>query len=534
MIRAFIPRLMRICFSIIWLCLLFGSSNAYAQEKEKQEIEIIQAEKLRFTDRNDVKTYLLSGAVILQQGKTTLYCDSAYLFPAWNLASAFGHVHINQSDSVHAYGDSATYDGNARIARLYQNVRLTDRAMILTTDFLTYDMENRIGIYTDGGELRNQEAVLTSDRGYYYSISQDAFFRGDVRLKHPQYRLEADTLQYNTGTEVAWFHGPTTIYNENSTVYCEDGYYETISGIAVFNEHVQMDNPPQELQADSIFYNRETGLGKAFGNIFFRDTSQNILQYSEVALYDEVNGVITSTERSMAGYILDNDTLFIAGDTIRIVQDSLNGNTMYAYPNVRMYKEDFQGVCDSLYYSDADSIIRLFGMPLLWSDSTQFSGDTIQMQLEANTLREMYFYSNAMIVNEDDSLIYNQIKGRQITGYFQDGDLYKVSVRGNGESIYFGKDEQDRYLGVNQAVCSDIDLYIRENQFRRISFRELPEATFSPMQQIDPASFRLDGFRWAMDLRPTGRDDLFRETISDDQAGEEETPSMDRSSQKDG
>ena len=130
------------------------------------------------------------------------------------------------------------------------------------------------------------------------------------------------------------------------------------------------------------------------------------------------------------------------------------------------------------------------------------------MQLEANTLREMYFYSNAMIVNEDDSLIYNQIKGRQITGYFQDGDLYKVSVRGNGESIYFGKDEQDRYLGVNQAVCSDIDLYIRENQFRRISFRELPEATFSPMQQIDPASFRLDGFRWAMDLRPTGRDDL--------------------------
>ena len=59
--------------------------------------------------------------------------------------SFWSYVHINQSDSVHAYGDSATYDGNARIARLYQNVRLTDRAMILTTDFLTYDMENRIG-----------------------------------------------------------------------------------------------------------------------------------------------------------------------------------------------------------------------------------------------------------------------------------------------------------------------------------------------------------------------------------------------------
>ena len=87
-------------------------------------------------------------------------------------------------------------------------------------------------------------------------------FSGDVRLKHPQYRLEADTLQYNTGTEVAWFHGPTTIYNENSTVYCEDGYYETISGIAVFNEHVQMDNPPQELQADSIFYNGKQGWEK--------------------------------------------------------------------------------------------------------------------------------------------------------------------------------------------------------------------------------------------------------------------------------
>lgn len=522
--------------NIIWVLLLLVSSSVLAQDtltNKREELEIVRAERLTFTERNGQKTYLLTGSVVLKQGNTQLFCDSAYLYNARNTAMAYGHVHINQADTVHVYSDSATYDGNIKIARLYENVRLTDRSMVLTTNFLTYDMNTRTGIYTNGGELRNQGAVLTSDAGYYYSGIQTAHFKGNVRLKHPDYQLEADTLQYNTGTEVAWFQGPTTIYNENSTVYCEDGYYETVSGIAVFNENVQLNNPPQELSADSIYYNRETGKGNAFGNIFFRDTSQSIIQYSDRADYDELSSNITSTSGSVAGYVLDDDTLFIAADTIHVREDSLQKKTMTAYPYVRLFKTDFQGVCDSLHYSDADSLIRMFGTPVLWSDSTQFSGDSIVMLLRNKDLEEMYFKGDAFIINEDDSLIYNQIKGRLITGYFNDGSIYKITVKGNGESIYYGKDENDRYLGVNKAVCSDIDILINNKKFSRINFKTMPEASFYPMQQINPANFFLDGFKWEVERRPMNRASLF-EPVEPPLHQEEENPNRFRSSQNEG
>ena len=521
---------------IILLCCLqvLPASLIGQTAPEKQEIEIIRADALRFSERNNVKSYLLEGNVILQQGTTKLYCDSAYLFSSSNRAAAYGHVHINEADSIHVYGDSALYDGNSKVVRIFENVRLTDRQMVLTTQLLTYRLNERLGIYYNGGTLRSQEAVLTSKTGYYYGDPQTAYFKDSVRLKHPDYRLEADTLEYNTGSDIAYFHGPTTIYNENSTVFCKDGYYVTPTGIAVFNHDARLDNPPQTLLADSIYYDRETGLGKAYGNIVFSDTVQSIIQYSEEALYNEINNVITSTRGSVAGYVMEDDTLFIAGDTIRIEQDSLERNVMFVYPNVRMFKSDFQGVCDSLYYSDADSIIRLFRSPVLWSDSNQFSGDTIFLALKNQQLERMYFKSNGFIINEDDSLIYNQIKGRQITAFFNDNDLYKVTVKGNGESIYFGKDEVDRYLGVNQAQCSDIDMYIKEQQFSRIVFKGKPEAVFTPMQRIDPGTFLLEGFSWQIDRRPKDRAALFQPVEGNQDEGVEENPSLLRSSQKEG
>ena len=161
---------------IILLCCLqvLPASLIGQTAPEKQEIEIIRADALRFSERNNVKSYLLEGNVILQQGTTKLYCDSAYLFSSSNRAAAYGHVHINEADSIHVYGDSALYDGNSKVVRIFENVRLTDRQMVLTTQLLTYRLNERLGIYYNGGTLRSQEAVLTSKTGYYYGDPQTA------------------------------------------------------------------------------------------------------------------------------------------------------------------------------------------------------------------------------------------------------------------------------------------------------------------------------------------------------------------------
>ncbi|MFI5171248.1 MAG: OstA-like protein, partial [Chitinophagales bacterium] len=386
--------------------------------------------------------------------------------------------------------------------------------------------------YVNGGEVTDGEAVLTSDLGYYYAYTKDAFFKSNVVLKHPQYGLEADTLQYNTGTEKAIFRGPTHIYNKESTVYCEKGYYESNTGIAVFYQNVKMENAPQELRADSIYYNRETGIGKAFHHIIFSDTSQNALQYSEFAEYDEIHNTIFSTGGSIAGYVMENDTLFIGGDTIRSFSDSLKRRTMFVFHHVKIFKSDLQGRCDSLFYSDVDSIIRMYGLPVMWSDSTQFTADTINMIIKNKHLDEIRLFSNGFIVNEDDSLIYNQIKGRNIFGYFTDEELTKIKALGNGESIYFGKDDDGKYIGVNKMFCSEIFIYLNNKKFHKISFHNAPTSEFEPMQKIDVLDYQLKNFDWQYNERPRSREDLL--TPDPDQEKDTENPNDIKLLQKDG
>jgi hypothetical protein len=299
----------------------------------------------------------------------------------------------------------------------------------------------------------------------------------------------------------------------------------------VFHENASLDNPPQFLSADSIYYNRETGIGKAFRNIVFRDTAEQVLQYSNIAEYNEIENTILSTSGSMAGFIIDEDTLYIAGDTIRSITDSLDQRTTLVYHHVKIFKSDLQGICDSLTYTDADSTIRLFITPVLWSDSTQFTADTIVLFLRNAELDQIHLYSSGFIINEDDSLIYNQVRGRNIFGYFADEELRKIEVKGNGESIYYGKDDGGAYIGVNKLICSDIDILVEKRKFKKITFKTSPEGEFFPMDQIKPTDYMLQKFEWLYESRPQSKFDLL-ETPS--QMLETEKPSEDKSLQKDG
>lgn len=111
---------------------------------KKDTIEIKSAEYLEIIQKKNVNINRLVNNVVLVQKDLTLYCDSALLFKSSNLAKVYGNVHFNQADSIHAYGDSAIYDGNTKTAKLYNKVKLTDNSMTLTTDNLSYDMSTKV------------------------------------------------------------------------------------------------------------------------------------------------------------------------------------------------------------------------------------------------------------------------------------------------------------------------------------------------------------------------------------------------------
>ena len=171
---------------------------------------------------------LFRGNVRFRHDDAYLYCDSAYFFEQRNSFNAYGHVRIVQGDTLFIYGDVLYYDGDTKMARLRNNVRMHNRSIRLTTDSLNYDRGANVGYYFTGGKLTDATNTLTSKFGYYYPGLEMALFRGKVRLKNPNFVMDADTLKYFTETDLAQILGPTTVlYAKETTIYSEKGWYDT-------------------------------------------------------------------------------------------------------------------------------------------------------------------------------------------------------------------------------------------------------------------------------------------------------------------
>ena len=209
--------------------------------------------------------------------------------------------------------------------------------------------------------------------------------------------------------------------------------------------------------------------------------------------------------------IFETDSLFLHADTLYAVQDTAKKQkTYFAYRHVRIFKPDLQGQCDSLVYQTADSVIRFIGTPILWNGPNQLTAKSIDLHLAGEELHKMELTANAFITGKEDSLRYNQVKGRDMTGYFTDNKLSVIYVKGNGQSVYYIRNKKKQLTGVNQADCSDMRIEIEDNKVNKIAMLTKPDATLYPVKQAEPSLMLLKDFAWHEKLQPLSKEDIFR------------------------
>ena len=183
-----------------------------------------------------------------------------------------------------------------------------------------------------------------------------------------------------------------------------------------------------------------------------------------------------------------------------------------AYRNVRIFKSNLQMVADSAYYGYADSVIRTFGKPIIWSQGSQLSADTVYLILKNQKIENILFEKNAFIVNTElDSSNFNQVKGRKITGYFEENDLDRIYVDGNAESIYYTVDNNE-YTGMLRSISSRIKIKFDDNKMTDIYSIRKPENTYYPIGKIPQGTEILEGFIWRPELRPKSKEEIISGT----------------------
>lgn len=494
----------------VFICFLIILPSTLSSQKSKK-IRLVQAESMQFDKRFGKNVKRLIGNVIFEHDSTYLLCDSAYLNDETNNLDAFGHVRIKVSDTLNIYSDILNYDGNQRIAYLNENVRLVDNNTVLTTNHLVYYRTTKIAHYFDGGKIVETENNLTSKIGYYYTNSKEFFFKDSVILINPKYTVTSDTLMYNTTTEISYFLGPSFITSEENIIYCENGWYNTLTDISRFSKNAYFQKKEQKIKGDSLYYNRNTGIGKATNNVTLIDTVQKILVKGNNSIYFENLYYTYMTDSATAILIDKSDSLYLHSDTLKVIfNDEQEAQVLFAYYKTKFFKKDMQGKCDSLVYNFQDSTITLFDEPVIWSEDNQLIADTIVLLTRKNKIEKMIMLNSSFIISKNDTNCFNQVKGKKMVSYFKEGELYKITVDGNAETIYYVREEDNTLIGINQARSSEMLIFLEDKEFKTITYIDRPDATLYPEEEIPKQERILKGFIWLEEMRPKNKYGIYR------------------------
>lgn len=487
------------------------SNNNTTKTGKQTLIYLDRSDLVRFDNENLPDIQVLIGNVVLRHDDVYLYCDSAYLNQNTNSFKAFGNVKIEQGDSVEIYSKRLNYNGNTRIGHLFHNVKMINGEVTLYTDTLVYDRNKSLGYYKCGGKLVDSLNTLTSKHGYYYSNTKLAEFRYDVVGFNNNSTIKSDTLTYNTETKISTILGPTHIFHSDSTIiYSELGWYNSDTDKSkLLKKSLINHGNGKSLAGDTIFYDKRIGIGEAFHNVALADTIKKINLYGHYGYYREEGEIGIITDSAMAVEYSQKDTTYIHGDTLYSYAHGEEEKMILSYKNVRVYHNDFQGVCDSLSFFSGDSILHLMQMPIIWNENQQITGDTIHIYPKDGTVDRMHVINNAMMIQEEDTIHYNQISGKEIVAYIKNEELEHVDISGNVESIFYPNDQGD-LIGLNTIKSSYMTVYFKNGKLERFNVYPSPTAIMYPMSQIKENMLYLTNYTWQIDVRPTSKEDIFR------------------------
>lgn len=468
------------------------------------------------------------------------------------------------SDSLSLKSKVGYYYVATKQALFRENVTAVGPDFRLKADSLNYNTETRVVDFLGPTVITNDSSKVYCEDGYYDTFNKRAEFSGNAQYVKKDQEAEADTIAYDANLKIYALRGNARVEDStrlavgNLIRYDELQDTTFLQGNARYREKEQdinseiisynrkkgtfktlgrtfVSDPPNLMEADQMGFDDATGLGLATGNVMWRDTAAELsilcarADYGKKTDYLKASGGLKGRPELIT--IVEGDSLFLSADTLLALKDTLLRTTkgdslvsttktdsvaadssrlLHAYFNVRIFKTNFQAISDSLIYSTRDSLFTLFGNPIVWSDTSQFTADTILILLKNKRIDKIILRSNAFIVVISDGTYFNQIKARNVDCLFANDNLRRMDAYGNAEVIYYAKDDENAYVGVNQTECSEMVIrFGAKNAVEKITFITDPQSVLSPMGTTNHRSLRLKGFRWETSLRPRKREDIF-------------------------
>ncbi len=493
-----------------------------AQDRHQPNRIFLERADSLIVEPTEPDVQILVGGVTFRRGDMFMYCDSArfYTSPALPADSmeAFGNIRMEQGDTLFLYGDEMEYSGTEQRATIYglsRDVRLINRDVTLEAPVLNYSMSMNLGYYDQGGRLTDPQNTLTSFEGEYAPPTKEANFYRRVHLtgsndKGEEVEVFTDTLLYNSATRIAELPVFSRIVGERGDIITTNGIFNTAQNTAtLLDRSLVHTTDGNTLTGDSIVFDRTTGIGEAFGSMILTDSVRSLRLEGDYGYFNQQIDSAYCTGHARALEFSKPDTLFLHGREIRtfLTPDSLR--LMVAHPEVRFWRVDLQGACDSMTFVQQDSMLYMNGDPIVWNLNRQIFGNIIKVHLNDSTVDRAELPDFAFVAEHVEDEFYNQMSGKSMIADFSDGELRELNLNGSVQAIMLPEENDSIINKLVDIESSYLQAFFKGRDIERA--RLWPETTghVTPIYLAKRSQLYLPKFRWEDALRPTGPDDIF-------------------------
>lgn len=500
----------------IFICLSFLSvQSTFAQAKKTaQSPKTIVIENADFSDVDQVNVpdaLLLTGNVKVNHDGVVLTCNKAYFFQKENYLKAFGNVQLVQGDTLFLNSKYAEYSGNEKKAFATGNAVLTSPDATLQTDTINFDRNVQEAFYNTKGTIVNKDNTLVSKSGRYYVKEKKFQFLTEVTITNPKYVIKSNHLDYYSNSGHTYLLGPSTITSKANYIYTEKGFYDTKKNLAHFLRRSYIKYDDRLIEGDSLYYNRNIEFASATRNVKITDSiNKGIVKGHYAELYKLKDSMFV-TKRAVAINLVENDSVYIHGKKL-MVTGKEGERILRAFNNVRFYKTDMSGKCDSIHSDSKSALTKLIGNPILWNGDNQITGDVMHLIGDNKTRKidSLKVLNNTFVLSKDTlGTGFNQVKGINLFGKFRDGKLHDVDVIKNTEVIYYMRNDANELIGINKNVSSKINMILENNAIETITFFNKVDGDIFPEDELPENARKLRGMKWRGDERIKSKDDIF-------------------------
>lgn len=490
---------------------IFAQKSKIAPAPKKINIE--HSDYLDVDQETAPDAVLLTGNVKVNHDGVVLTCNKAYYFQKENYLKAFGNVQLVQGDTLFLNSKYAEYNGNFKKAFATGNAVMTSPDATLQTDTINFDRNVQEVFYNTKGTIINKDNTLVSKSGRYYVTEKKFQFLTEVTITNPKYVIKSNHLDYYSNSGHTYLLGPSTITSKANYIYTEKGFYDTKKNLAHFLRKSYIKYDDRRIEGDSLFYNRNTEFASATRNVKITDSiNKGIVKGHYAELYKLKDSMFV-TKRAVAINLVENDSVYIHGQKL-MVTGKEGERILRAYKNVRFFKIDMSGKCDSIHSNSKTALTKLIGNPILWNGENQITGDVIHL-IGDNTTRKidsLKVINNTFLVSRDTlGTGFNQVKGLNLFGKFRDGKLHIVDIVKNTEVIHFSRNDLNELVGINKSKSSKINLILENNEIESITLFNNVDGDLFPEADLPVNARKLRGLVWRGDERIKSKDDIFTE-----------------------